>query len=70
MHLTGPKGRFALGRLTHLAADREFQAGGDRDMIKLRFVDTEDLARGDLNDFLREHCESLAQGRKPALIKG
>ncbi len=67
LHLSGPKGRFALGRLTHLGAAQEFHSGTERDVVKLRFVDAEDLTRGDLHEFLREHCASLAQGRKPAL---
>ena len=67
LHLSGPKGRFALGRLTQLAAGQDVHAGPDRDVVKLQFVGVEDLARGDLGDFLREHCDSLAAGRKPAL---
>ncbi len=59
LQLTGPKGRFALGRLTGLAADREFQAGPQTDVIKLRFIESEDLERGDLAALLREHVESL-----------
>jgi excinuclease ABC subunit A len=70
LHLTGPRGRFALGRLTGLAADREFQTGPERDAIKLRFVAAEDLTRGDLADFLREHFESLPVGRKSVVVGG
>jgi excinuclease ABC subunit A len=58
--LTGPKGKFALGRIADLAIDREFQTGPHRDVVKLRFVSTEDLDRGDLKQFLTEHLESLA----------
>ena len=58
--LTGPKGKFALGRITELAADREFQAGSSRDSIKLRFTTTDDSGRGDLRAFLIEHLESAA----------
>jgi len=57
--LTGPKGRFALGRLTKLAAEREFQTGPQRDTLRLRFATTEDLDRGDLREFLIEHLASL-----------
>jgi excinuclease ABC subunit A len=57
--LTGPKGRFALGRLTKLAAEREFQTGPQRDTLRLRFASTEDLDKGDLRDFLIEHLASL-----------
>jgi excinuclease ABC subunit A len=57
--LTGPKGRFALGRLTKLAAEREFQTGPQRDTLRLRFASTEDLDKGDLREFLIEHLASL-----------
>ena len=35
--LTGPKGHFALGRITELGAEREFQAGPERDTLRLQF---------------------------------
>jgi excinuclease ABC subunit A len=57
--LTGPKGRFALGRVRELAREREFSAGGDKDIVKLKFVATDDLHRGDLAAFLQEHLLSL-----------
>jgi excinuclease ABC subunit A len=62
--LKGPKGRFALGRVTDLAAEREFQTGGDGDVVRLRFVTTADLDRGDLRQFLAEHRASLARRAK------
>src|SRR5262249_53668732 len=64
LQLSGPKGRFALGRLTGLAADREFQAGPQLDVIKLRFIEQEDLERGDLATLLRQHVESLASNKR------
>ncbi|HEX4147238.1 MAG TPA: excinuclease ABC subunit UvrA [Pirellulales bacterium] len=67
LQLTGPKGRFALGRLTGLAADREFVAGPQCDLIKLRFIEPEDLSRGDLPALLREHVDSLS-GNRPAAL--
>jgi hypothetical protein len=67
LQLTGPKGRFALGRLTGLAADRDFQAGPQCDVIKLRFIEPEDLSRGDLPTLLREHFDSLSGTRGTAL---
>jgi excinuclease ABC subunit A len=70
LQLTGPKGRFALGRLTGLAADREFHAGPQLDVIKLRFIEAEDLTRGDLAVLLREHIESLGGLRGAALAGG
>jgi excinuclease ABC subunit A len=59
--LNGPPGRFALGRIRELAAEREFQAGPERDTVRLRFVTTEDLDRGDLRRFLAEHLASLGK---------
>ena len=64
--LTGPKGRFALGRIAELAADREFQAGPRQDVLRLRFLAVEDLDRGDLREFLAEHLASLASGGRKA----
>jgi excinuclease ABC subunit A len=59
--LTGPKGRFALGRVKDLGADREFHAGPERDAVRLRFTSTDDLDRGDLRAFLAEHLASLTE---------
>ncbi|MGE0536179.1 MAG: excinuclease ABC subunit UvrA [Pirellulales bacterium] len=59
--LTGPKGRFALGRIAGLAAARDFDAARrDKDLVKLGFVTLGDLARGNLDEFLREHLAELA----------
>jgi excinuclease ABC subunit A len=62
--LNGPEGRFALGRVRELAADREFQPGAERDTVRLRFVTTGDLDRGDLRRFLTEHLASLGQRKR------
>ncbi|MBI3836962.1 MAG: excinuclease ABC subunit UvrA [Planctomycetia bacterium] len=62
--LTGPKGRFALGRVTELGSEQEFQTGPERDVLRLRFGTTEDLDKGDLNQFLLEHVASLPSGRQ------
>ncbi len=62
--LTGPKGRFALGRVTELGADREFQTGPQHDVLRLRFHTTDDLEKGDLRQFLTEHLASLPAGGK------
>jgi excinuclease ABC subunit A len=59
--LTGPRGKFTLGRIADLAADRELQSGNQRDSIKLRFTATDDLERGDLRKFLGEHLEGLVE---------
>jgi excinuclease ABC subunit A len=62
--LNGPKGRFALGRVSELAADRDLQAGAARDTVRLRFEASEDLDRGDLRPFLAEHLASLGNHSK------
>ncbi len=61
--LTGPKGIFGLGRIAELAIEREILPQGDRDQIKLRFVASEDLNRGDLNEFLKEHASNLSTSK-------
>ena len=62
--LTGPKGHFALGRITKLASDREFQTGPKLDSLRLRFQTVADLEQGDLRQFLAEHLASLGSGRE------
>jgi len=61
--LTGPKGRFALGRITELGSEQEFQTGAERDVLRLRFGSTEDLDKGDLSQFLSEHVANLKSHR-------
>jgi len=62
--LTGPKGRFALGRVAGLGADREFQTSGSVDVVRFKFVTSEDLDRGDLREFLAEHLASVVAPRQ------
>jgi excinuclease ABC subunit A len=58
--LIGPKNRVGFGRVTELAWDREFDASKeDVDLIRLKFRTLDDLRRGDLADFLREHLETM-----------
>jgi excinuclease ABC subunit A len=58
--LAGPKGRTALGRITDLGFDRDLDASReDRDLAKVRFRTLNDLRRGDLRDFLKEHLAGL-----------
>jgi excinuclease ABC subunit A len=60
LHLTGPKGKFGLGRLLELGADRELDdSRRDRDVVRLQFVAEEHLHRGGLEKFLKEHLASL-----------
>ena len=58
--LIGPKGRFTQGRITGLG--HEPQVDGERpgyDMLRLKFRSADDLHRGDLAAFLKEHLASL-----------
>jgi excinuclease ABC subunit A len=60
LHLIGPKGRFGLGRLLELGADRHLDdARADRDIVRLQFVEEQHLHSGDLEKFLLEHLGSL-----------
>jgi excinuclease ABC subunit A len=60
LHLTGPKGKFGLGRLLDLGADRSLDdSRRDRDIVRLQFVDEADLHRGGFDQFLGEHLASL-----------
>lgn len=62
--LTGPKGRFALGRVANLGRDRQFDANNpELDVIRLRFREVEDLHRGELAAFLKEHAATLGNGK-------
>ncbi len=69
--LTGPKGRFALGRIADLGAARELNGSRpDRDQIKIQFRKPGDLSLGDLAGFLIEHLGALkgsatVLGRRP-----
>jgi excinuclease ABC subunit A len=66
VHLTliGPKNQFPLGRITGLGHEPELDGQRpDVDYIHLRFRSQEDLARGDLPGFLKEHLASLNGGK-------
>ena len=72
LQLGGPKGRFALGRVAGLGADREFDASQpDSDYVKLKFCTLDDLSAGDLAAFLKEHAAAVtgahATGRRTAI---
>jgi excinuclease ABC subunit A len=63
--LNGPKGAFQLGSVAEIGAERALSTDADdRDQVKLRFVDTEELQRGNVAAFLKMHLESL---RVPAV---
>jgi excinuclease ABC subunit A len=60
LHLTGPKGRFAQGRITGLGFDS--RVDGEKtgmDVLRIKFRSAEDLHRGDLGAFLKEHLAAL-----------
>jgi len=60
LQLTGPKGYFALGRIADLGSGREFVASHpEKDVIKISFLNCEDLHRGSLNEFLHEHITTI-----------
>ena len=62
LHLTGPKGRFAQGRIAGLGFDAE--VNGEKpgmDVLRMKFRSTDDLQRGDLAGFLKEHLEALGK---------
>ena len=57
--LTGPKNRFALGRVADLAHERELQTHrADKDVVKLKFRAANEIVNGELADFLKEHLEA------------
>jgi excinuclease ABC subunit A len=58
--LRGPKGAVALGRVTHLARDRQLDASRPNcDAVKLQFRALDDLHKGDLREFLKEHLDAV-----------
>jgi excinuclease ABC subunit A len=60
LHLTGPKNRFAQGRIAGLGFDAHVD--GEKtglDVLRFKFRSTEDLRRGDLAGFLKEHLAAL-----------
>jgi excinuclease ABC subunit A len=64
--LAGPKNRFALGRVAGLGCERELQTHrADKDIVKLKFRVADEIANGELADFLKEHL-AAAGGREEA----
>jgi len=63
--LTGPKNRFALGRVAELGHERELQTDrADKDVVKLRFLESDQVVADELADFLREHLEAVVEGKR------
>jgi excinuclease ABC subunit A len=65
--LTGPHGHFALGKIAELGLERDFAPGKSLDVVKLRFRTAEDLERGELREFIREHLATLATSKRQAV---
>ncbi|HEV3345286.1 MAG TPA: excinuclease ABC subunit UvrA [Pirellulales bacterium] len=62
--LTGPKNRFALGRIASLGAERELATERtDKDVVKLKFRSAEEVSAGELAEFLKEHLRAVTGGR-------
>ncbi len=60
LHLSGPKGRFALGQVTRLGRDPQLDGQRPRcDVVQLKFRTAADLARGDLAGFLQQHLAEV-----------
>jgi excinuclease ABC subunit A len=58
--LNGPKGKFQLGSVAELGAERALATDAeDYDQVKLRFVTTDELHNHHVAPFLRVHLESL-----------
>jgi excinuclease ABC subunit A len=64
LYLMGPKNAVGFGRVAALAHDRDMDATRpDCDVIRLSFLKSADLKRGDLAAFLREHLAAAASPR-------
>ncbi|MEX0712108.1 MAG: excinuclease ABC subunit A, partial [Pirellulales bacterium] len=61
--LTGPKNRFALGRVAQLGHDRQVETDRpDKDVVKLKFVEAAQVVSGELARFLQEHLRAVLVG--------
>jgi excinuclease ABC subunit A len=59
LSLAGPKGQFTYGQIVDLAESVELvEKDRERDVIHLRFQTVDELHRGNLTTFLREHLEA------------
>src|SRR5262249_28743137 len=67
--LTGPKGRFAMGKVASFGVEPEFDATReDVDVVKLRFVSEDHLHRENFAEFLREHAAAIAENGTGRLV--
>jgi excinuclease ABC subunit A len=59
--LTGPKGRFALGRIAELGAEREIDSTARKcDVIKLKICSTEHVHHTEFAALVAEHAAACA----------
>ncbi len=64
--LIGPKNRFPLGRVMDLGFEPGLDGeNSDEDRIRLKFRSREDLARGDIAGFLKEHFAAALAAPSP-----
>ncbi len=58
--LAGPKGEFAQGRVVGLGRESYVDPRHEQyDMVRIRFQNTADLSKGNVEEFLRTHRSSL-----------
>jgi excinuclease ABC subunit A len=59
LHLSGPKGQFAFGRIAELGAERDLETRlPGRDVVQLRLVTKQDLTKTEMLEFLMAHYEA------------
>jgi len=73
LSLAGPKNRFALGGIANLGNSRELQSDrADKDLVKLKFIDSDEVDSPELADFLLEHftaaTEAASRSRQKSLL--
>ncbi|HEY2883134.1 MAG TPA: excinuclease ABC subunit A, partial [Pirellulales bacterium] len=69
--LIGPKGNFTMGRIADLGVEPDFDTSrGDVDVAKLKFIAADDLHRGDLAGFMREHVRTIEERKKQLAASG
>jgi excinuclease ABC subunit A len=62
LHLSGPKGQFAFGRIAELGIERDLETRlPGRDVVQLRIRTKQDLTRSDMAEFLSAHYEAAKQ---------
>jgi excinuclease ABC subunit A len=58
LHLSGPKGQFAFGRIAELGVERDLETRlPGRDVVQLRIRTKQDLTKSDMAEFLNAHYQ-------------